>query len=349
MAFEMGLINQSSHAIGAKLWPLRPHPLPDEVLSSWIARVALAHGVDLTCFAREVCSTKRIMATTIDTKPPSELMKILATRSGIALDQIYRMTLIEITNPENPQTCQGPQGMTSLIPGMVYDTVTSGAQYCLECLASDPIPYIRRRWKLSIVSACPRHNRVLLDRCHHCNKVSDFRFAPRASSKNQGNQIQASCRWCGINVMRMKDVDSLDSASPMALWLQDKILSIIDQKPYIPKGWRISLIKFPLDLHFILDLHFVIQSLRSNTRRALDFRERFHQFNEQDIHNFWPMGRVREIAFYRLSTRDRHAFMAASGSILRLDPSKTGRPKINLDHGSKKLPASIKQFLMTGA
>jgi hypothetical protein len=57
------------------------------------------------------------------------------------------------------------------------------------------------------------------------------------------------------------------------------------------------------------------------------------------------MGRVREIGFERLRTHDRYAFMAVAGSILRLDPSKTGRPKINLDHGLESLPKSITQFL----
>lgn len=43
-----------------------------------------------------------------------------------------------------------------------------GLQYCPTCLATDHVPYFRKRWRLAFVVACDLHGCMLRDRCPHC-------------------------------------------------------------------------------------------------------------------------------------------------------------------------------------
>lgn len=46
-----------------------------------------------------------------------------------------------------------------------------GQQLCPWCLRADPEPYLRLTWRLSFVTVCPAHRRLLLDRCPACNEA----------------------------------------------------------------------------------------------------------------------------------------------------------------------------------
>lgn len=45
-----------------------------------------------------------------------------------------------------------------------------GQQLCPWCLQADPQPYLRLIWRLSFVTVCPVHGRLLLDRCPICSE-----------------------------------------------------------------------------------------------------------------------------------------------------------------------------------
>lgn len=49
-----------------------------------------------------------------------------------------------------------------------------GMQYCPLCLGEDSEPYYRLSWRLAFYTFCPRHQTLLLDRCHACGAPVAF-------------------------------------------------------------------------------------------------------------------------------------------------------------------------------
>lgn len=79
-------------------WPLHPAPAEGEALSSWLARIAEAYGMDLSDLLRFGLGLDRAPAPSrrlefLDVDPPEELLSILHERTGVPLSEIRRMTV----------------------------------------------------------------------------------------------------------------------------------------------------------------------------------------------------------------------------------------------------------------
>jgi len=68
-------------------------------------------------------------------------------------------------------------------------------RYCEICLRSDPIPYIRRLWRLTCAYVCPIHENVLRDRCPCCQvRINLSEDAARSSESIR------RCSHCGMDL-----------------------------------------------------------------------------------------------------------------------------------------------------
>jgi len=66
------------------LWPLRPHPLPEEVFSGWLARVAQGHGVEPGFLFAHLRSWFRLRSDrNLDTDPSYELLAQVSRRTAV--------------------------------------------------------------------------------------------------------------------------------------------------------------------------------------------------------------------------------------------------------------------------
>jgi len=133
----------------AGLWPFRPKPYQDELLSSWITRLALGHGLKLPAFLSLVGTDIHIP--TLDWRADEPLLRALAERTAQSVGDLRRLRLNFVIQPEE----------------LLYRNAFGPAvQYCPACLAE--AAYFRRDWRLCFVRFCKLHTAVLWDCCREC-------------------------------------------------------------------------------------------------------------------------------------------------------------------------------------
>jgi hypothetical protein len=151
-------------------WPAHPHPLRDELLSSWLVHIARANGVKLQRFCDcNFGSERQLWNRDIDRRAPPWLLETLSKHTGTPLSAVRKTTLVEYRgNLFREQHPSGPQQW--LLPLMMYHRTFTGygMQYCPKCLAEDPDPFFRRSWRVAYCTFCTKHRCVLLDRCPNC-------------------------------------------------------------------------------------------------------------------------------------------------------------------------------------
>lgn len=128
------------------LWPLRPAPGPDELLTSWITR--LAHGLGLRpANLLEIVWPDGCDFATLDWAAEPDLLAFLAERTDQPVDVLTAMQLKLGGDPSEflHQNWNGP-----------------ALQFCPACL-SEAVPYFRRSWRLAFWRVCDVHHLALPD------------------------------------------------------------------------------------------------------------------------------------------------------------------------------------------
>lgn len=187
--------------ITAPLWPIRYKPLPDELLSSWLVRLAHGHGLKVQTFCNLIFGNRRqVWNRDVDRLAPPWLVDTLARHTGTPLNVAYGTTLKVFDGVlfRNPR----PSGHLNWVQSLkIYHRVRKGfgQQYCPACLASDEVPYFRKLWRLSLSTVCLRHRCMLQDRCYACGAaVSFFRmdFGTAAAHSVDAATSVARCHDC---------------------------------------------------------------------------------------------------------------------------------------------------------
>ncbi len=140
-------------------WPAAPSPQPDELLSSWLHRLAIANGVAPRPFAGVFGLGGGMWSPHLDVRLPHELAAWLSVRTGVAPEAISAMAMTEgalapLLLPLRETACRSRSTWT---------------QFCVLCLAEDRAPYFRRSWRLASRISCFRHGCGLRDRCPGCH------------------------------------------------------------------------------------------------------------------------------------------------------------------------------------
>ena len=157
--------------LSGNLWPAHPKPLPDELLTSWIVRLARANGLKLQTFCDRVFGKEhQLWNRDIDRSAPTWLLASLARHTGTPIGTIRRMTLDIYRGRLYRQRSPTGQLRWILSAGIYHRTRRRfGIQFCPQCLAEDQEPYFRTRWRVAVLTFCPKHNLCLHDRCPACN------------------------------------------------------------------------------------------------------------------------------------------------------------------------------------
>ena len=180
--------------LSQKPFILHPHPQKDELLSSWLVRVSLAHDTMPTSFMNMHFPKYKniIFSRDIDVWAPEDFLQKLAWKSGYTYEQIYNLTLksyIGILLPKfNPSGCNK---YFTYIKIRGRSNRLYGQRFCFECLKEDEIPYFRKEWRLKVITKCKKHRIDLSDRCYLCKKpISIYKF----NKKDEGH---TKCWYCG--------------------------------------------------------------------------------------------------------------------------------------------------------
>ncbi|MFV0889650.1 TniQ family protein [Metapseudomonas otitidis] len=158
----------------------RSRPKEDELLLSWITRLARGNAVKLQSFATEILGfSPQLLTHDLDRTRDEELLRRLVKRVGCTYEQAAATGLWSYENslwfspppPIGPVDWLMPLGRSSHDRRRISSYST---QMCTACLASDPIPYFRRYWRLALAVVCPVHSVYLRDCCPWCNGPIEF-------------------------------------------------------------------------------------------------------------------------------------------------------------------------------
>jgi TniQ len=156
----------------SKLWPIHPQPMPDELLSSWMIRLARGNGYKIHGFYTQFFGLDRqIWNRDIDHLAPRWLITGLSERTGIPESRITQMTLRTLEGYAFERLNDAGTTRWLMALGVFHRTRRAfGQQFCPICLSEDAEPYLRRSWRLALTTICDQHGVVLQDRCNACGR-----------------------------------------------------------------------------------------------------------------------------------------------------------------------------------
>lgn len=153
------------------LWPIRYKPLPDELLSCWLVRLAHGHGLKVQTFCNLIFGNHRqVWNRDIDRLVPTWLIDELCSKTGTSREMAWNTTLRVYEGVLYPKFRMSGALHWILALKMYHRKREGyGLQFCPTCLTEDAISYFRKRWRVAFNTVCTWHGTMLLDRCPKCS------------------------------------------------------------------------------------------------------------------------------------------------------------------------------------
>ena len=184
------------------LWPIRYKPLPDELLSCWLVRLAHGHGLKVQTFCNLMFGNKRqVWNRDIDRLAPSWLIDELVKRTGTSPEIAWGTTLHAYEGRLYSKFRLSGALQWILTLKMYHRTRQGfGLQFCPTCLAEDATPYFRKRWRIALNTVCTRHGTMLLDRCPDCRVGIAFHRLDMTRTDATEVTPLSYCHSCGSDL-----------------------------------------------------------------------------------------------------------------------------------------------------
>ncbi len=164
----------------AALWPYRPRPLPDEILISYLIRIADGLGLTPRRFLSSVWgSGLPLFYQDLDSFAPDHVIAALCRGTGTDAAAIEATTLRDLDGwLTSGYELRGRK--TWILPTSIASghRLRHGLQFCPMCLAAQGGPYLRRTWRLAFATVCTIHGNGLLDACPACGSILHPHRAP---------------------------------------------------------------------------------------------------------------------------------------------------------------------------
>ncbi|MET3139458.1 hypothetical protein AAKU61_003839 [Undibacterium sp. GrIS 1.2] len=189
------------------IWPIRIPPLEDELLSSYLRRVALGHGISLRELLLALRELKQFtIEPDIDRAPNTALIQYLADKTGCSVAAIELMTLKKYQGKIFKALPRVGWGNFLLpAPSNLRSKVKTALPFCAECLKTDPIPYFRIQWRLAFCTICPKHKMILSDHCAECGMPVIGSFYENFGSRSKRSAVL--CDHCGFDLAQTEGVN----------------------------------------------------------------------------------------------------------------------------------------------
>ena len=127
----------------------------DELLSSWLVRVAFAHGCDPLTLAGCLWPRERVWTIDLDRNLPLPLFMQLASVAQLPSDALYNASLqpiIQHISRSDNTIHKSASWILSL--GSRNRKHTGGLQICPRCLAETTPVYYQRSWRIAYFGDC---------------------------------------------------------------------------------------------------------------------------------------------------------------------------------------------------
>jgi hypothetical protein len=239
--------------------------LPDELLSSWLVRAALAQGCDPLVLSGNIWPKWRPWLVDLDRRLTEQRLSSLAKATGVSAKSFEAANLRQIAFAVTPDAAFDEMATWPwvLALGSRNRRRRGGLQYCPSCFDEDRRPYFRIQWRLAWHTACPFHSEVLRDRCPHCASsvephrlvATDADMAICATCK--GDLRDAAHLACGADALAFQDAadlvvkdhqgvyGSIPTPIPVAEWfaLARYFSALLRKAPLNPSGRMAGLVQ----------------------------------------------------------------------------------------------------------
>ena len=161
---------------------LAPRPVRDELISSWLLRVAATNDVSLQELLQGFAEQyPQVLAPfdLLDCSVPTSASEALARFGRIPLRTLRQLDLQYRADGLNPASLLRFRSSPGRRARRHAQRV--GYAYCSRCLAEQAVPHIRWDWCFPCVVRCPIHRIVLLDGCPSCGEPDPLTFSPSVS------------------------------------------------------------------------------------------------------------------------------------------------------------------------
>lgn len=188
----------------ADRWPVTVAPQDDELLSSWLHRLALANGLAPRHLGDVLGCGAGMWSARLDCALPDGTLNVLNQQTGVARERIAMMTL-------------GANSQTRLLLPLRHLASRKAAtwlQFCPQCLAADQAPYFRRSWRWATRISCWEHGCGLRDRCPGCGDAI-------AAFAQRDLIAQHFCKQCGDDLRIARRVRLLAATRRKAKVIDD--------------------------------------------------------------------------------------------------------------------------------
>ena len=174
--------------------PFAPRPQPDEVITSWLMRVAAANAVNLSELLGgfEEHHPEALEPTgLLDCSVPGATLEALARFCRVPVQSLQPLDLQRRAPELEPRMILRfpvPMMMISLPQRHIRRKLDSislrerclarRARYahCAACLRTHAVPHVRWEWCFAGMLRCSLHRIELRDGCHHCGEVDPLDF-----------------------------------------------------------------------------------------------------------------------------------------------------------------------------
>jgi hypothetical protein len=209
-------------------WAFRPRAIEGELLSSFLARAAHAHGETAGAFCRRHLPDSWFFTRDIDRGVATRHHRRIAELSGMSMDEVGAMTLRPLVGLFDANN--GKDGAARAVTPWVSAVGLKQARrrhcalsYCVECLSDGG--FARQCWRLSFHTWCPHHARPLMDMCLRCSAA----FVPHLTRRSLRH-----CHDCGemlrASAARPTWAHAIELQARMDAWLASALRGCVESR-----------------------------------------------------------------------------------------------------------------------
>ena len=185
--------------------PIHPQLRDDELLSSWLVRLAWANRLKVHSLFNEMAGHRAaVWNRDIDRMVPVWLLQEIERLTGISASKARAAGLDGLMGTLNGGTPNRIGSETWLLPLGIWHRKRRrfGVQYCPVCMHVPEGQYIRRAWRLAFYTECEIHRVLLHDRCYSCGSPVAYFRADVGLRRRPETPSMAMCSNCLVPLFK---------------------------------------------------------------------------------------------------------------------------------------------------
>jgi len=182
--------------------PCATRPKPNELLSSWLTRLAHDHLLKAHTLGKMLFPGAHVWNTDLDRSASEGMLNILAERTSTPLSRVEQTVLRRYEGRLHSRTSASSIAHWLLPLGIYHRTRRyNGLLFCPSCLRKDgTTPYFRTHWRLAITHICTDCGVCMQERCPECKRPVTFFRVELGRKSTLADKPISHCFYCGLNL-----------------------------------------------------------------------------------------------------------------------------------------------------